>query len=171
MVEAQFTWDDGVERQVRRIAKRVFRNRNDRAELVDDVVSLVWEWWHGATCPMQPHQYANYACKWVMKGKHLQRSERSIDVPGCSKGQIKALRQQLPDVITTRPGENPAVRARVQLDFAAWLLTLTPRQAEILDCLLYGYSGKEVAEKFGITPGAVSQYRKGLGGRWLSFTS
>lgn len=171
MVESQFSWDDDVEPQVRKIAKRVFRSRKDRDELVDDTVSLVWEWWTTAANRMQPHQYANYACKWVLKGKHLQRSERSVDVPNCSRGQVKALRGELSDIIASRPGENPATLARVQLDFAAWLPTLTARQADILDCLLQGESGVEVAEKLGITPGAVSQNRKGLGARWLEFTS
>ena len=57
----------------------------------------------------------------------------------------------------------------VRLDFAAWLGSLPTRNRRIAEMLAGGAAGKDVARRFGISPGRVSQLRGELREHWQCF--
>jgi hypothetical protein len=56
-----------------------------------------------------------------------------------------------------------------KLDFACFLRTLTRRDRRLAAFLGQGYSGKEAARRFRLSPGRVSQLRKRWRREWLIF--
>ena len=56
-----------------------------------------------------------------------------------------------------------------KIDFAAWFSTLTKRMKEIAKDLAFGCTTSEVAKKYGVTAGRISQLRRMLEASWLSF--
>ncbi len=66
-------------------------------------------------------------------------------------------RASVPDLVAAR------------MDFHAWFSTLTKRLKTIATELALGCSTSEVADKYGVTPGRISQLRRALETSWLSF--
>ena len=56
-----------------------------------------------------------------------------------------------------------------KLDVGAWFATLTKRMKEIAKDLAFGFSTSEVAKKYGVTAGRISQMRRMLEESWLMF--
>jgi hypothetical protein len=56
-----------------------------------------------------------------------------------------------------------------KIDFACFLRTLTRRDRRLASHLAQGYSGKEAARRFRLSPGRVSQLRKQWHREWLIF--
>lgn len=65
----------------------------------------------------------------------------------------------------TRPADIAACR----IDFRNWLATLNVRDQKVAEALAAGSSTGEVAERFGISPGRVSQLRRELHEGWCEF--
>lgn len=65
----------------------------------------------------------------------------------------------------------PADTARVRIDFAAWLGSLSWRDRRIAERLATGHRTGEVAIKFGLSQGRVSQLRRELATSWEAFQS
>jgi len=170
MVEGQFSWDGDVEPVIRKYARRVFRGRPNEEDLVDDAVSVGWEAWSAAQKIIRPDRFAYYACVRVRCERHFQQSERSMETPS-NHGVDKPIRVELEATITGRAGTNPAAIARVKVDFAAWLPTLSERLAAYLECFLHGETNQEIAAKFGVSQARVSQHRRELLERYHAFTS
>jgi hypothetical protein len=64
----------------------------------------------------------------------------------------------------------PAETARVRLDFAAWLDSLKRRDRKIALKLAEGETTSDVASRFKISAGRISQLRKELKAAWDEFT-
>jgi hypothetical protein len=56
-----------------------------------------------------------------------------------------------------------------KMDVGAWFATLTKRMKEIAKDLAFGCSTSEVAKKYGVTPGRISQMRRALEESWAAF--
>jgi hypothetical protein len=56
-----------------------------------------------------------------------------------------------------------------RLDFGAWFASLTKRMREIAKDLAFGCSTSEVANKYGVTAGRISQLRRKLEESWAEF--
>jgi hypothetical protein len=56
-----------------------------------------------------------------------------------------------------------------KLDVAAWFATLTKRMKQIAKDLAFGCSTSEVAKKYGVTAGRISQLRRSLEESWATF--
>jgi hypothetical protein len=54
-------------------------------------------------------------------------------------------------------------------DFPAWLNTLRRRDRRIAETLALGHSTSQVAKRFDVSPGRVSQLRRELAGSWREF--
>jgi hypothetical protein len=72
------------------------------------------------------------------------------------------------DVIDTRQA-SVADQVAIKLDFVAWLGSLCRRTRCIAVDLARGFSTSEVASKYGLTPGRVSQLRRELQNGWYQF--
>ena len=60
-------------------------------------------------------------------------------------------------------------QAAFRCDFPAWLATHSPRNRRIAEALALGHSTGEVARRFKVSPGRVSQLRGELHDSWLEF--
>ena len=62
-----------------------------------------------------------------------------------------------------------ADQVAAKMDVGAWFATLTKRMKEIARDLAFGCSTSEVAKKYGVTPGRISQLRRVLEESWAAF--
>jgi hypothetical protein len=67
------------------------------------------------------------------------------------------------------PHTSVADQVAIKLDFVAWLNSLCSRTRSIAVGLAQGFSTSEIADKFGVTPGRVSQLRRELQNGWCQF--
>jgi hypothetical protein len=83
------------------------------------------------------------------------------------------LGQRLHDAFEERLRDNmqtPVVEQVVfRIDFRDWLATLSGRNRQVVDDLMAGEGTGEVARKFGLSPGRVSQLRRQFEGDWGVF--
>ena len=70
---------------------------------------------------------------------------------------VEDKRASVPDQVATR------------MDFHAWFATLTKRMKEIARDLAFSFSTSEVAQKYGLTAGRISQMRRMLENSWAAF--
>jgi DNA-binding NarL/FixJ family response regulator len=56
-----------------------------------------------------------------------------------------------------------------KMDVGAWFATLTKRMKQIARDLAFGFSTSEVARKYGVTAGRISQLRRALENSWAEF--
>lgn len=56
-----------------------------------------------------------------------------------------------------------------RMDVTAWFATLTQRMRRIAKDLAFGFSTSEVAKKYGVTAGRISQLRRYFEESWLAF--
>jgi hypothetical protein len=56
-----------------------------------------------------------------------------------------------------------------RLDFAHWLATLSERNRRIAEDMALGYQTYELAKKYGVCPGRISQLRREFQGDWTHF--
>jgi len=59
--------------------------------------------------------------------------------------------------------------AQFNVDYEAWLSKQEPRDRQIITDLSYGYTTGEVARKYGVSDGLISQYRKRYRNDWNGF--
>ncbi len=62
-------------------------------------------------------------------------------------------------------------QAHFRLEFPRWLRMQTRRNRQIAERLSLGYSTAEVARKFSVSPGRISQIRRELHDSWQTFTA
>jgi hypothetical protein len=56
-----------------------------------------------------------------------------------------------------------------KMDVGAWFATLSRRMKQIARDLAFGFSTSEVAKKYGVTAGRISQMRRVLESSWADF--
>jgi hypothetical protein len=62
-----------------------------------------------------------------------------------------------------------ADQVAAKMDVGAWFATLTQKMRQIAKDLAFGCSTSEVANKYGVTPGRISQLRRTLEESWVAF--
>jgi hypothetical protein len=122
-----------------------------------------------------------YAVKVYYRGRRVGTSQCSRDVYaraaqpgntfekqsiGISRGQRAAWMESLTDDHSTPIPE----QVHFRIEFPRWLEIQTPRNRRIAETLSVGYTTAEVANKFQISPGRVSQLRKHFCESWQAFT-
>src|SRR5262249_1498262 len=83
----------------------------------------------------------------------------------CSRRLPSVLQEALTDNTQTPVPEQVCFRC----DFPAWLLSLTHRHRQLVEEMARGHRTLDLANKFGITPGRVSQFRLRFHADWLRF--
>jgi hypothetical protein len=73
------------------------------------------------------------------------------------------------DAIVEDKRATVADQVAAKLDVSAWFATLTKRMKGIAKDLAFGCSTSEVARKYGVTAGRISQLRRTLEESWLAF--
>lgn len=118
---------------------------------------------------------ARYACKQIRAGRRIgnradirdllssHARKRGVFVHGLFERDEKGNWQ---DLVIEDKRTRPADVAACRVDFRAWLATLTIRNRRIAEALAVGASTTEVAKRFQISPGRVSQLRNELFEEW-----
>jgi hypothetical protein len=152
------------------------------------MVALCWKWFvrlaeRGRDATRFPSALATYAAKAVRSGRRLTGMERAKDVlsplaqqrQGFAVGKLpdrgtlngSPLEEALRDNTRSPVGEQAAFR----LDFPAWLLTLTRRDRRLVEGMALGHRTLDLARKFRLSAGRVSQLRRGFKRGWDRFTA
>jgi hypothetical protein len=168
-----------------------------RDDFISEAVALAWKSFirlaeQGRDATELVSALASLVVRAVRSGRRLCGQERSRDVMSSVAQRIHGFRVEelLPPVIHERLRHEPlgqrqqdAFEERLhdntqtpvldqvvfRLDFPAWLGTLTARNRQLLDELMAGEGTGDVARKFGLSPGRVSQLRRQFQGDWAVF--
>lgn len=159
-----------------------------KADLVAETVALAWKWWLRLRKlgRKNPNDFvsaiATFAARAAKSGRRVCGHERAKDVlspvaqqrHGFSVGKLpdfatlsgNPLEEALQDNTRTPVDEQVAFR----FDFPAWLLTYDDRRRRIIEAMAEGERTLDLAEKFGTTPGRISQLRREFFVAWVIFT-
>jgi hypothetical protein len=162
------------------------KRRDHQDESIAEMVALSWKWFvrlaeKGKDATAFPSVLATYAAKAVNNGRRLCGQEKPKDVlsptaqrlqgftisplpedhgPNCS-----AFNEVLFDNTRTPVPEQVSFR----LDFPAWRLTRCERDRRLIDDLMMGERTKDVADRYGLTAGRISQLRRDFQQDWTRF--
>ncbi len=170
MAESNLNFDKDVAPVARHWAKVTFARDSDRSAKTADVVSEAWVLYRTAGPDATADSLAWYAVRRVAIGRQFSQSARSLTEFN-PRRVVKATRMKLAtDIVGS--GDDPAELAALRIDFPEWFNTqLNERKQEICEAVLQGDSTAELAERFGVTPGAISQVRRWLVENWLAYTA
>ena len=130
-----------------------------------------------------PGTLANYAVDHVRRGRHVGGSQDAAKDPLSPAAQhrhgVKVFSYQSRQGLGRSPGwKQVAIECRkvsvpdlaaFRLDFAAWLGTLTRRDRRIIGALVAGERPSDVARRFKLSPGRISQLRRQYELEWEIF--
>jgi hypothetical protein len=155
-------------------------------DAIQEMIGLAWEWHlrlaeNGKDSTRFPTALATYAARAVKSGRHLVGQEKSKDVLSpLAHQRHHFMVSRLPDFETL--SDNPLSEALAdntksppdetvcfKLDFAAWLASLTARNRSIAQDLMVGGRTIDVADKYGVSAGRISQMRREFCQDWLTF--
>jgi hypothetical protein len=159
---------------------------HERAELQAELFALGWAWFlrtrqHGKHPEQFPTAIATFAGRAVRSGRRLCGQQKAKDVlspvaqrrHGFSVGPLPefdscngdVLEEALHDNTQTPPDEQAAFR----LDFPAWVGRRSDRDRRLIGEMLVGERTRDLATRFGLTPGRVSQLRREFFADWSAF--
>lgn len=152
--------------EMRRLAHFHFRRLepDQRQEAIQNTLALAWKFLYALFEQGRLHHPKTwngvlwYAIQQTRCGRKPQGKMRSQDAYECRRrGRVKFEFVDLQDLI----GRRTAVIDQVifKVDVQRFVSTLTPRQQMLTYELASGERTKDVAQKHGVTPGAVSQFR------------
>ena len=169
-----------------RVYFRHVRCPHRRADAVAEVVALTWRWCvalaqRGKDVARFPSALAAFAARAVKSGRRLCGQEKAQDaLSPRAQARRGFLVEKLPDYSTL--SGNPlddaltdntvtpvAEQVAFRLDFPAWLATLGGRDRGVALDLMAGERTRDVARKYGRSPGRVAQLRRAFHGDWSRF--
>jgi hypothetical protein len=130
-----------------------------------------------------PATIATYAVRHVLNGRHVgghQDAAKDPLSPRCQRRhrvRVQSLTARPAGagrdgwkrlVIADRKADIPALAA-LRVDFADWLATLNPKDQRIVNRLAAGDRTMQVADRFRLSWGRVSQLRRRYERQWLAF--
>jgi transposase-like protein len=173
--------------QIRRQALAAFRKQRSEAreELIQEVVANAYRAWvrlvrRGKESVAYPTPLAQFAIRQVRDGRRVGGRQNAQDILSPCAGRLHGFtverfdqRDQQSGVLNEQLVEDrrvgPAETAAARLDLAAWFRSLSKRNRQIAKALSVGETTSAVAEKFGLSPGRVSQLREWLREHWERF--
>jgi hypothetical protein len=178
---------------------RSIRGEERKEELIQEVRALAWKEFQqaierGKDPTAYVSQIALYAAKHARSGRGVATRQRSKEVlsqfaqrrrgfcveslPICTRQSVDALyadphgqdrvnevEERLRDNTQTAVPEQVAFR----LDFPAWLSSRTERDRRLIHDLGLSHRTKDLARKYGTTPGRISQLRREYCADWARF--
>jgi hypothetical protein len=169
-----------------RVYFRHLKSADRKEEYVAEMVALAWKWHlrlaeRGKDAAQFPTAIATFAARAVRSGRKLAGMDRAKDVLSPQARQRHGIAvAKLPDYSTldgstldealhdnTRSPVDEQVCFR--LDFPAWRASRTDRDRRVLDDLMLGERTLDVAGKYGLSPGRISQLRRELHDDWEFF--
>jgi hypothetical protein len=168
------------------VSFRYLKCPHKKADAVQEMVAVSWMWYARATeSGKDVHAFASalasYAARHVRSGRRLCGQDRAKDalsplaqsrhgfttslLPQGSSLKGNALDEALHDNTRSAVPDQVAFR----LDFPAWLGTLSERDRRVCEDLMLGERTNEVAGRYGLTAGRVSQLRRQFLEGWRRF--
>jgi hypothetical protein len=151
-----------------------------------EMTALAWRWYvrlaqRGKDAARFPSALAAFAARAVKSGRRLCGQEKAKDALSPRARARRGFRvERLPDYGT--PSGNPLDDALTdntvtpvdeqvafRLDFPAWLATLGGRDRRVALDLMAGERTRDVARKYGRSPGRVAQLRRRFHDDWRRF--
>ena len=169
-----------------RICFRHERCASKKADHIAEMIALAWKWYvglmrRGKDPSTFVSTFADFAAKAVKSGRRLCGHENPKDVlsgraqqmhnftvgklPSFSTMMGTELTEALIDNTLTPPDEQAAFR----IDFPVWIHTHSQRHRKLLQDLMHGHQTKDLASKYGMSPGRISQLRREFRDDWDSF--
>jgi hypothetical protein len=160
-----------------RVYFRHLQSAELKEEYIAEMIALTWRWHlrlaeRGKDATRFPTALATFAARAVRAGRRVCGQERGRDalspsaqrrhgfrvsaLPEVSTLSDNPLAEALHDNTQTPPDEQCAFR----IDFPAWRASRTDRDRRVLDDLMLGERTLDVAGKYGLSPGRVSQLRR-----------
>jgi hypothetical protein len=167
---------------------RHVRSAELKEEYVAEMVALTWKWYcrlaeRGKDASRFPTALATFAARAVRCGRKLAGMDRARDVlsplaqwrqgfavgklPECSSLNGSPLEDALRDNTRSPVDEQAAFR----LDFPAWLRTLARRDRRLVEGMALGHRTLDLARRFRLSAGRVSQLRREFQRDWDRFTA
>jgi hypothetical protein len=177
--------------RIRLHAKVYFRHVkcwHTKEDRIAETIDLAWQWFvrlarKGKDACQFPTTLASYAARAVKSGRRLCGQLKAKDVmselaqqrhgffvgklPDFSTESNNPLAEALTDNTVTPVDEQVAFRC----DFPAWRSSYDHRRQLIMHALALGHRTKDVAQKFKMSQGRVSQLRREFMDDWQQFTS
>jgi hypothetical protein len=170
-----------------RVYFRHLRSAELKEEYIAEMVALAWKWHlrlaeRGKDSTRFPTALASFAARAVRSGRRACGQERGRDAlsPSAQRRHGFAVGKLLPDCSSLNDSvldealvdntQSPVVaQVCFRCDFPNWRASRTERDRRIIDELLAGERARDVADKFGLSPGRVSQMRRELHDDWERF--
>lgn len=169
-----------------RIHFRHIRCSHRKEELVSEAVALAWKWFvrlrqRGKDPSCFVTTLARYAARAAWSGRRVCGMERPKDVLSPLAQRTKGFTVSgLPDSSTFSANpfsealrDNTASPVPEQVcfrcDFPAWHATLSRRDRRLVKDMAVGHRTQDLARRYGITPGRVSQRRREFHRDWSRF--
>ena len=123
---------------------------------------------------------AAYGCRQARDGRKVGGHLNVKDVSSSYCQRLKGVVMERLDKFDTATDEweeivvedrtaGPAEIARTRIDFTAWLASLKRRDRRIAESLSLGNHTQDVAKRFNVSAGRVSQLRRELAASWRAF--
>ncbi|HEY7427184.1 MAG TPA: hypothetical protein VH682_23320 [Gemmataceae bacterium] len=159
-----------------RIYFRHIKCQVQRADCIAEAIGLAWKWFirlaqKGKDATRFPTAIATYAARAVRSGRRVVGQEKSKDVlsPLAQQCQHFAV-GKLPDFSTLNGSpleealhENTVSpvpdQVAFKIDFPTWLGTLGQRNRELVEDMALGHRTLDLAQKYRVSPGRISQMR------------
>jgi hypothetical protein len=152
-----------------------------RDDAIQETAALAWKWFRrlaerGKDPAAFPAAFATLAARAVASGRRLCRHEPARDALSYFAQQrhhftahrlSAVVEEALHDNTLTPVPEQVSFR----LDFPAWRNTRSDRDRRILDDLMLGERTSDVADKYGLTRGRISQLRSEFHDDWQRFSA
>jgi hypothetical protein len=158
-----------------------------RDEAVQETLCYVWLRWRAALArgkDPQPYlvRFVVFCCRHVRHGRRFcgQKLNETLAsaIPGGRRTGVQSLPQTSTgletrdrDPLDDVTSENPAARAAFNVDYPAWLDTLTDRDERIACVLTQGERTKAAARYFRLSPARICHKRTSLKASWEAFTA
>ena len=170
-----------VERHARVVFRFLRRRADDHADAIADCLAHAWEGYvfalnRGKEPWRFPTMLATFAARKTKVGRKVGKRENAKDVYNAAHAYRATLgyledQEGWQDAVKDNTETPPPDQAAFRLDFPAWLKTLTARNRMVAETLAVGHSAKDVAERFNLSQGRVTQLRQQFMDEWEVFTA
>jgi DNA-directed RNA polymerase specialized sigma24 family protein len=155
-------------------------------DLVQETICISWKWFRrlaakGKDPSAFPTAIARLACRAAKSGRRVGRAESARDILSATAQKrhgfwVERLDEQRDatpthwkEAVLEDPKTSPADAATFRCDFSEWLERLTDWDRRMVEEMVLGARTKDLAARFRVTSGRVSQLRKEYQRAWNRF--
>jgi hypothetical protein len=172
---------------------------HQKEEAIADMVALAWKWFgrlaeRGKDVGQFPTAFVSWVARAVNQGRRLTGQEsakevlnpeaqrrhsfRVLSLPTSPRSSIPRLDAEphgrcMPEALEERLRDNTRTpvpeQAAFRIDWPAWLTTIAERDRRLLEDLALSHRTGELARKYGLSPGRISQKRRQFHDDWQRF--